>query len=187
MTADGIGDAAVPAAVTSEMPELDWLRLERSGPTPRVLAEIHATVDLDRALGDARRLVRGSIVRDPPRIDAVLGARVGIVRRPAAGPRANRTDVAPAEALVAVVEPTREGRLAAWLARHGEGLAGWYLAVDLAPNVVAERGVLAGLDVGRAGATAFGPGILVTSARRRRAEPDRLVILVHSASVPSRP
>jgi hypothetical protein len=74
-----------------------------------VVAEIWATVDLDRALA-ALGQPWEALPDDP-----LLGASVRLVRR-AEGP------------LVALVEPTTEGPLSATLARYGEGPIGRYVA-----------------------------------------------------------
>lgn len=82
----------------------------RSGTWP-VIARIWQTVDLERTLANlglpSERLLE----------DDLLGARGVLVRL---------TD----EGVVAVLEPSTEGRLAASLARHGERETGLYVAPD---------------------------------------------------------
>jgi hypothetical protein len=69
-----------------------------------------ATVDLDRAEQQARDLiVPGTAFEDAPR-SALLGGRCR---------RARGRDIG----WIVVLEPDTEGRLAAFLARHGEGWA----------------------------------------------------------------
>lgn len=92
-----------------------------SGPAPE--AELvgvgWATVDLERAAGRFGRLRFGDPVADPS-----LGARA-VVAAVAGGP-----------ALV-LLEPSREGRLAATLARLGEGPCVLYVALDRRPSAAA--------------------------------------------------
>ena len=69
-----------------------------------------ATVELDRAEAHVRDLLGGNLqFSDAPR-SALLGARCR---------RAARTD----SEWIVLLEPDTEGRLAAFLARHGEGWA----------------------------------------------------------------
>jgi hypothetical protein len=86
-----------------------------AGPT---IAHGWATVDLDRAveeLGDALGLPTGRFVVVPD--TRLLGARCRIV-----------DGVLPDGSALAVLEPSTEGRLAATLARAGEGPAAIWLA-----------------------------------------------------------
>jgi hypothetical protein len=87
-----------------------------AGPGAVVLATIWATVDLERTLGDLG--IDGSAAVN----DTLIGARVVLAATTPDGQR------------LAIAEPSTEGRLAATLARHGEGRAGRYVAVadDLA-------------------------------------------------------
>jgi hypothetical protein len=170
--------AATAADEPLEEPSLDWLRVERGRVRPRLLATIHATVDLDRALVDAHRLDR-TTVASPPRDDPSLGARVVVL----SGRHASGAGTPPA---IVVAEPIREGRLAGWLARWGEGVAGWYIEIDLDVEVAARLAAAEGLGSGQIGSGPFGRSVLVAT-RRRPAPPDRLLILVQAASVPSRP
>ena len=80
----------------------------RSAEPPRLLAVGWATVDLERTLDDM------GIAAPPSVEDALLGAR------------ACRIDLDGTAVLV--LEPTTEGRLAAALARRGEGICALYVA-----------------------------------------------------------
>lgn len=82
---------------------------------PELLAVGFATVDLERAAAALGGLV--ALLRD----DDLLGARVARVR----------------DAGDLVLEPSREGRLAATLARSGEGPAVLYLGFGTAPLAAA--------------------------------------------------
>ena len=84
----------------------------------RTIALGWATVDLDRAveeLGEALRLPTGRFVVAPD--TRVLGARCRVADA-----------ILPDGSALAVLEPTTEGRLAAALARAGEGPAAIWLA-----------------------------------------------------------
>lgn len=115
-----------------------WLEL---GKPVREVARIWATVDLDRTLttlGGAADLLPE---------DALLGARVALVRT---------GDDVP----LAILEPSTEGRLAAWLARHGEGVAGQYVEVeDL--ETVRVRAATDGAVLSRPANGPFGTSVLV--------------------------
>jgi hypothetical protein len=76
-----------------------------------------ATVDLDRAALQAGN-EDGSICLPAPR-DALLGARA-----------MRRADEASGAPVLVLLEPDTEGRIAASLARFGEGVAAIYLAAD---------------------------------------------------------
>jgi hypothetical protein len=108
----------------------------------RVLAEIWATVDLDRAMGDLA--TTGDALPDDP----LLGAAIRLVRRETGPP-------------IALAEPITEGRLAASLARFGEGPAGHYVVtpngLPVAARELAARGVL----VSRPADGPFGRSMLV--------------------------
>ena len=171
---------AAPLRDVPALPSLDWLAPAAGRSAVRLLAEIHGTVDLDRALVAVGRRAGGTATAPTTFDDDVIGARVVLV------PGLQRRSTATPDWL-AVAEPSREGRLAAWLARHGEGLAGWYLAADLRTDVLARRADAAGLAVIRSGAGPFGPGTLVVPARRRPLAADPFLIFVDDASVPSRP
>jgi len=113
------------------------------------IARIVATVDLERALVELGRGAEeaGAAVEDP-----LLGARVVLV------------DTGPDGAL-ALAEPTTEGRLAATLARHGEGVAGRYAALPAGEDLAGfgRRAVAAGVTVSRVARGPFGPAVLVLS------------------------
>jgi hypothetical protein len=130
-------DAATSALVARIIP---------AGHPIRTIARIRATVDRDRV---AREL--GLAVEDRPR-DPLLGASVGLVRPPAEG-------------VVALLEPDREGRLAAWVARHGEGWAGWYLEAADGLEAASGRAVSAGIGLSGAAAGPFGRSVLVVGGR----------------------
>jgi len=108
----------------------------------RVLAVIWATVDRDRVVADLRLPVE--FLAD----DRLLGASVALVR-PADGDP------------IAVLEPLMEGRIAATLARHGEGLAGEYVEAPVGPAAITAAAAAAGLDIGRSGDGPFGRSVLV--------------------------
>lgn len=107
-----------------------------------VLAEIRATVDLDRAVGELG--ATAEVLPD----DSLLGAAIRLVRR-ATGPP------------IALAEPITEGRLAASLARFGEGPSGCYVT---APNGLpaAVRAMSArGIRASRPAEGPFGRSVLV--------------------------
>ncbi|HET9457007.1 MAG TPA: hypothetical protein VFO78_06675 [Candidatus Limnocylindrales bacterium] len=83
-------------------------------PEGEVVARIWATVDLERSVAALGATGTTHLPDDPH-----LGARVALVRPVGETP-------------IAILEPSTEARLAAWLARHGEGPAGRY--VTLAPE-----------------------------------------------------
>lgn len=123
--------------------ELDWLTSGDgdSAEDPTLLAEIHATVELERALAAlGESASRADAAVDEP----LLGARVvGL------------------EAGVVLAEPSTEGRLAATLARHGESPAGRYLGVPFALDDIARRAAAAGVSLSRPARGPFGPEVLV--------------------------
>jgi hypothetical protein len=123
------------------------------GAEPRLIARIWATVDLDRAARDLGLPVQ------PLAPEPHLGAAVGLVRPPGEPP-------------IALLEPDTEGRLAATLARHGEGLAGAYLMAGR--SLAGESGVQDG---------PFGPSVLDRGSPRDGPH----LILVDPAAVPSEP
>gem|GEM_PF-1728176 len=111
----------------------------------RVVAVGWATVDLDRAVSELTRdlgLPAGSFTEAVE--SEALGARGRLA--PAA------TD---GEMAVVILEPSTEGRLAAFLARHGEGPAATWFLADA--DMIGEVGVA---RVARPGP--FGPERLVT-------------------------
>ena len=80
----------------------------------RVAAIGWATVDLERAAAAFREPQLAGVGFEPVGDDILLGAHV-LVARPAGEPA------------VVLLEPSTEGRLAAFLARHGEGPAAVWL------------------------------------------------------------
>lgn len=136
-------------------PSLAWLGA--AGGSPRTLAEIWATVELERAMVDLGHSepgrnepwsgLDGDIIEDP-----LLGARVAVV---ATGDGADR---------IAVAEPSTEGRLAATLARHGEGPAGRYVESPVGLRELRVLAAAAGITLSRAENGPFGPSVLVAAA-----------------------
>lgn len=127
------------------------VRLRRAtGPRRTVLG--WATVDLDRAERevaappDPLGVSRVAAVPD----DHALGARCRLLHR--------GTD-----AEVLLLEPFTEGRLAAALARHGEGYLALYLLVD---GGAPERARQAGFELTTERGGPFGPECLVVTGRR---------------------
>lgn len=111
----------------------------------RVLAVIWATVDRDRVVADLRLPVER--LAD----DTLLGASVGLVQPAGADP-------------IAILEPITEGRLAATLARHGEGFAGEYVAAPIGRDAI-RAAAAAGLVLGRPADGPFGRSVLVLAGR----------------------
>jgi hypothetical protein len=143
---------------------LSWL-----GPdVTRPLARIWATVDLERALTDlgAEHAATEAAVVDP-----LLGARVLVVTAGDGGPD------------IALAEPSTEGRLAAVLARHGEGPAGRYLAVAIGLETVHAWADAAQVEISRPAVGPFGWSVLIEGPRAAGWS----VILVDPAAVPWRP
>jgi hypothetical protein len=113
------------------------------------LATIVATVELERALAGLGRSAAAALD------DPLLGAAVVLVDDPIAG-------------RLAVAEPTTEGRLAATLARHGEGPCGQYLSLPDPPTADAldafrRRATAEGVAISRVESGPFGPSVLVLS------------------------
>jgi hypothetical protein len=133
---------------------------------PDRLAAIHGTVDLERALGE-----RGRPPADALRAigDELLGARVVLIEAPSGR--------------IALAEPTTEGRLAAALARHGEGLVGDYLGLPWLgdADAIREHAGAAGVAVSRPADGPFGRGVAVLGGRIG----DPIVVLVGREPVPS--
>jgi hypothetical protein len=117
-------------------------------------ATIVATVDLERALTDLGRTaaeVRTALAGARP--DPHLGAIVVLVGDGA-------------DDRLALAEPTTEGRLAATLARHGEGPCGRYLGFpEPAPpdalDAFRRRAATNGVAISRVEDGPFGPSVLV--------------------------
>jgi hypothetical protein len=129
----------------------DRLELNR-GPTPEfqdrpemppgrdLLAIGWATVDLERAASAFTEMAIEAVASDD-----LLGARASVAAPPT-GPR------------IVFLEPVTEGRLAAFLARRGEGPAALYLIVPVSKDV---RAVLS-----LSGSGPFGPQSLVRGGLR---------------------
>jgi hypothetical protein len=141
---------------------LDWLDPDRA---LEVLAVLHATVDLERALVE-----RGASPADAAGAvpDELLGARVVVVG--GGGPTP-----------VAVAEPSTEGRLAATLARHDEGIVGRYMRAPFPLGEVRTRAGAAGVVLSRPAAGPFGDEVVVGGSRLGGPQ----VILVDPGRVPS--
>ena len=111
------------------------------------IARIVATVDLERALaehGHAPAEAAGAV--DEP----LLGARVAILD-------------AGTEGTIALAEPITEARLAATLARHGEGVVGRYASLAAGDDLAAfqRRAAALGIAVSRPVDGPFGRAVLV--------------------------
>jgi len=117
-------------------------------------ATIVATVDLERVLGGlgwAAEAVRAAVGGARP--DPHLGAAVVLVEDATEG-------------RLAFAEPTTEGRLAATLARHGEGPCGRYLgfpqpASPDALDAFRRRAAAAGVAISPVEDGPFGPSVLL--------------------------
>jgi hypothetical protein len=140
----------------------------------RTVAEIWATVDLARSLAEFRT---GSMTVAPggaAMLDTIdeplLGARVLLVST-ADGSR------------VALAEPSTEGRLAAALARNGEGHVGTYLEIPVDIGRVGARAAAARVALSRPETGPFGRSLLVIPDRPS----GQHLILVERPAVPSRP
>jgi hypothetical protein len=139
-------DAASHPADGPETVEGIYARLFGEHATDRrVIAVIWATVDRDRLLAGSDWPTAESLPDDP-----FLGASVAVVRS------------ATADA-IAVVEPVTEGRLAATLARHGEGPVGEYVEAPVPLDDIGSAAAAAGLVVGRPAAGPFGRSVIVLS------------------------
>ena len=110
-----------------------------------------ATVELDRAEVEVAALASsGEPLVQPADDERVLGARCRLLRFGDAGG-------------VVLLEPSTEGRLAAALARHGEGSLALYLLADAGAT---ERARRAGFTLTSAGRGPFGPERLVIAGPR---------------------
>jgi hypothetical protein len=138
-----------------------------AGPGLVELARIWATVDLDRTLASLG-IEPGAEATVP---DALLGARV-VVLPP--GPDGSS---------LAVAEPSTEGRLAATLARNGEGLAGRYLAVTDGLGRARDRAAASGVAISRVEDGPFGSSMLLLIGPVSGPH----LILCEPAAVPSAP
>jgi hypothetical protein len=146
---------------SAEVVRLEWL--DSVGPL-EVLATIHATVDLERALAELGVAPERAAESVP---DELLGARTLVVRDESA--------------VIAVAEPSTEGRLAASLARHGEGVVGAYVRSPLPLAELRSRAAAAGIVLSRRTAGPFGDEAVVVGTGLG----GRSVILVEPGRVPS--
>jgi hypothetical protein len=134
----------------------DWIerRLRDDLRSAGVLGWAWATVDLERALGDTGSYgERRWTTID----DELLGAR---------GLRLSDTEPA-----IILLEPSTEGRLAGWLARHGEGEAAVYAVAPTDPRAIHPRRTALGRS-----------GWIGEAEREPRSETSRLTVLVEPAS-----
>ncbi len=112
------------------------------GKEPDVLAVIWATVDAERVVAGIG-LPAVELAEDP-----LLGAAVRLVRPPEGEP-------------IALLEPRTEGRIAATLARAGEGPAGRYVVAEGGLAGVSARASASGIVLSRTEEGPFGPSVLV--------------------------
>lgn len=144
------------------------------GPDPSLtpVALGWATVDLDRAERAFRDVFAGSTVTSEHAPDDILlGARCRLIRMGV-----------PGVPIVVLVEPATEGRLAASLARHGEGPAVLWLRED--PAVGPIPGSPSGSAAARWSDSAPGPfGAEVLLLDGARAGPHRLLILADPGTI----
>lgn len=148
---------------------IDQIEMALLGGGGHVLATIWATVDLERALGERTALAPEGI--GPALAEPHLGARVVVAEAPA-----------PDGVPLAVAEPTTEGRLAATLARHGEGEVGRYVAVPSPLDEIARAAAAIGIAVSRPADGPFGRSILVLHGPVTGPH----LIIVEAPAVPSR-
>jgi hypothetical protein len=149
--------------------ESDSALMAIAGPGAAALAVVWATVDLERTLIGLGIDVDAAATQI--RTDTLLGARVVIVP--------SGVD----ESRLAIAEPTTEGRLAAALARHGEGPAGRYVAVSDDLEHARSRAGASGITVSRVEDGPFGPSMLVLIGPVSGPH----LILCEPAAVPSTP
>lgn len=130
---------------------IDALLEVPSGTRTLTLARIWATVDTERAIADLSESIRGERPA-PERLpdDPLLGAAVTILR-------SSEPDALP----IALAEPITEGRLAATLARHGEGEVGRYVAARNGLDPVRARAASVGIRISRVQPGPLGPSMLV--------------------------
>jgi len=114
-----------------------------------------ATVELDRAEQEVGAILAGRDGAHAPRVEAAIGDRL-------LGARCRRLGTAD-EQEVLLLEPSTEGRLAAALARHGEGFLARYHIVD---SEAPERARRAGFDLSPRGGGPLGPERLVLGGPR---------------------
>jgi hypothetical protein len=130
-------------------PSLAWLGEHGVGST---LADIWATVEIDRALTDLGRSAPSLALIADPVDDPLLGARVAVV------------SAAEGDIPIALAEPSREGRLAATLARNGEGPAGRYVRSPIDLDVLRDLAAAAGVSLSKPAIGPFGPAVLLVTA-----------------------
>ena len=137
------------------------------------VADLWATVDLERALREHGRTPAEAVAAVAAAVpDPHLGAHVAVIGGGDGG-------------LLALAEPATEGRLAASLARNGEGPAGRYLAVRGGDTLEAyrRRARAAGVAISRIETGPFGPSVLLLG----RPVTGPHVVVVERRSLPSRP
>lgn len=168
------GSLKVVGSAGSREDRLDGLRIGTGGPpgplvppgsvapsrpaAPVLLAVGWATVELDRAEIEVAALVAAGTAREPSTTalpdDSLLGARARAVWLAENGPS------------IVLLEPSTEGRLAAALARFGEGPAVVYVGTSAGPpGLDADRLRGAGVAVSREEPGPFGPQVLVPGER----------------------
>jgi hypothetical protein len=148
-------------------------RLAGRDPSLTPIALGWATVDLDRAEHAFRDALAGFTVasEDMPD-DILLGARCRLIR----------TDV-PGVAILLLLEPFTEGRLAATLARHGEGPAVVWMREEPDRDLVAVAAAGSALVVQRS-RPAQGPlGTEVLLRDAARAGPYRLLVVAEPGTI----
>ncbi len=154
----------------------DWFGDDAS--TVRILARIWGTVDMERALDELRAGAAPGPALDRPIgadpsgavADPLLGAMV-LILPSRDGPS------------IALAEPSTEGRLAATLARRGEGHSGSYLMAPFDLGRLRMLAAAAGARLSRPEVGPFGVAVVVLGDRIGGS----LVVLVQPAAVPSRP
>ncbi|MDQ3129006.1 MAG: hypothetical protein M3Q66_11220 [Chloroflexota bacterium] len=158
--------------------DLAWLDGDGTGLDD--LAVIWATVDLERVLRDLglEPTLAAATVDDP-----LLGGRVLDLVDPAPETAVGAVVGLAGARRIALAEPSTEGRLAAFLARHGEGPAGRYVGVALDLGALATRAATAGIAISRPEIGPFGPAVIVLGGRLGSPH----LVLVEVAAVPSRP
>lgn len=150
------------------------------GRAPAIVANIWATVDLERALAEFGRSPAEAAEAS---VDELLGARVVVIGSGSAPAHDERPDQAMGPSQLVLAEPITEGRLAATLARHGEGIVGRYIGVADGLAAARARAAVAGLVVSRPGDGPFGPSILILGGPVTGPH----LILVEMRAVPSPP
>jgi hypothetical protein len=160
--------------LTADHPDEGLAWLAEAGPIER-LAEIWATVDLERALADSRTRAIGGRAEHP-----VVADPAAAVEEPLLGARVLLLTSDDGHA-IAVAEPSTEGRLAATLARKGEGEVGVYLKSPVDLDVLRKMAVAAKVPLSRPAVGPFGRSVLVLPGKGS----SRHVILVERPAVPS--